>query len=290
MSAAPSLLSCLHAVPIAVVDVETTGASPRWGDRVTEIGIVRYEAGRPVERWARLVDPRRRISPGVQALTGITQDMVDGQPTFDQRLEEMVPLLCGAVVVGHNVRFDLGFLSSEFRRAGTSLTDALCRPTPPHVLDTVRIARRRFGRGGNSLQTLSRRLGVVPTVAHRALADAETTGLVLERLLEPQGGLGCMLVDALTAQGGPMPLEPKPAGENDDLPMEILDAIEAGGLVKMTYLDARSRQSERTILPIRLRRFHGTATLVAHCQLRNEQRTFKLDRIVSLTRVVPEPE
>ena len=99
-----------------------------------------------------------------------------------------------------------------------------------------------------------------------------------------------MLVDALTAQGGPMPLEPKPAGENDDLPMEILDAIEAGGLVKMTYLDARSRQSERTILPIRLRRFHGTATLVAHCQLRNEQRTFKLDRIVSLTRVEPEPE
>ena len=282
----PSLVDPLHRIPLAIVDVETTGASPRWGDRVIEVGIVRYELGRPVARYSALIDPRRRISAGVTALTGISQHMVDGQPTFAQRLDEILPLLCGAVVVGHNVRFDLGFLASEFRRAGTGLTDALCnvagaQVAPPHVLDTVRIARRRFGRGGNALQILSRRLGVFPSVAHRALADAETTGMVLQRLLEPVGGFGAMLVDVLGQQGGPMRLEP-PSAEPEPLPMEILDAIEAGREVRMIYLDRQARRSERTILPLRIRRRRGTAALVAHCNLRNEQRTFKLDRIVTL--------
>ena len=290
----PSLLDRLEQIPLAVVDVETTGASPRWGDRIIEIGIVRYEQGSAVTRYSALIDPRRRISAGVTALTGISQSMVEGQPTFGLRLPEVLPLLCGALVVGHNIRFDLGFLASEFRRAGTALTESLCtfggrNLPPPHVLDTVRIARRRFGRGGNALQLLSRRLGVYPSVAHRALADAETTGMVLERLLEPIGGFSSMLVDVLGAQGGPMPLEPA-AREPEPLPMEILDAIEAGREVKMIYLDREARRSERMILPLRIRRRRGTAMLIAHCQLRNEQRTFKLDRIVTFQRQEPEAE
>ena len=284
----PSLLDKLRDVPVAVVDVETTGASPRFGDRVTEVGVARYEGGRLVTRYQRLVDPQRRISPGVIALTGITQEMVNGQPTFSDRLGEVVDVLGGAVVVGHNVRFDLGFLAAEFRRAGTTMTNELAVPTSPHVLDTVRIARRRFGRGGNGLQNLSRRLGVVPTAAHRALADAETTGQVLEILLGPQGGFDCSVLDAIQAQGGPMAFEPKSADTGDDLPFELVQAIETRGAVEMVYLDARSKQSRRTVSPIEVRRFRGTATLVAHCHLRGDRRTFKLERIVSLTRVEAE--
>lgn len=290
----PSLVDPLHKIPLAVVDVETTGASPRWGDRIIEIGIVRYEQGLAVRSYSALIDPRRRISAGVTALTGISQAMVEGQPTFADRLEEILPLLCGVIVVGHNIRFDLGFLASEFRRTGATLTEVLCSSggmslPPPHVLDTVRIARRRFGPGGNALQALSRRLGVFPSVAHRALADAETTGLVLERLLEPIGGFGSMLVDVLGAQGGPMQLEP-PGREPEPLPMEILDAIEAGREVRMVYLDREARRSERQVLPLRIRRRRGNALLIAHCHLRNEQRTFKLDRIVTMKPLEPEGE
>ena len=282
----PSLLDRLSQVPVAVVDVETTGASPRFGDRVTEIGVARYEAGVLARRYQQLVDPQRRIAAGVVALTGITQEMVDGQPTFADRLPEVADALRGAVVVGHNVRFDLGFLAAEFRRAGTTMTNEVAVPSVPHVLDTVRIARRRFGRGGNGLQVLSRRLGVRPTTAHRALADAETTGQVLERLLEPQGGFACTVLDALQAQGGPVPFEPRVADADDaELPFELVQAIETRGVVDMVYLDARRKQSRRTISPIEIRRFRGTATLVAHCHLRGDRRTFKLDRIVSLTRV-----
>lgn len=273
-------------MPIAVVDVETTGASPRFGDRVTEIGVVRYEGGRVAQRFSRLVDPGRRIPASIVALTGISQEMVTGQPTFSDRLPEIVQVMQGAVVVGHNVRFDLGFLGAEFRRAGTSLADELAVPTNPHILDTVRIARRRFGRGGNGLANLSRRLGVLPTTAHRALADAETTGQVLELLLAPHGGFGCTLIDALQVQGGPMMLEPPTSGGTQDegLPLELVEAIETRSNVQMIYLDARRKETQRMIQPIEIRRFRGTATLIAHCCLRNDRRTFKLDRIVRLER------
>lgn len=281
----PSLLDRLRDIPVAVVDVETTGASPRFGDRVTEIGVARYEGGELVGQYTRLVDPKRRISAGVIALTGITQAMVDGQPTFADRLDEIVNTLRGAVVVGHNVRFDLGFLSAEFRRAGTTLTNELSDPALPHVLDTVKIARRRFGRGGNGLQALSRRLGVQPTAAHRALADAVTTGQTLENLLEPTGGFGCTLVDAIQAQGGPMPLEPREPELNADLPVELVEAIETRQRVRLRYLDARRKESVREIDPIEIRSFRGTATLVAHCHLRGDRRTFKLERIIAVERL-----
>ena len=145
--------------PLVFIDVETTGASTDFGDRVTEIGIVRIEQGQRVAEFQQLVDPQRRISAGVVALTGITQDMVTGQPLFADIRPHVIELMSGAVVLGHNVRFDLSFIEGECRRARSPMHDCL---GSAHVMDTVRIARRRFGRGGNSLQRLAPRLGIAP--------------------------------------------------------------------------------------------------------------------------------
>jgi DNA polymerase-3 subunit epsilon len=276
-----SLLQPLREIPLAVVDVETTGASAEWGDRVIEIGVVRMEAGQRVAEYQQLLDPGRRIGPGIVALTGISQQMVDGQPTFADQLPRLMELLSGAIVLGHNVRFDLSFLAVEFRRAGRDMGDVL---GPAPVLDTVRIARRRFGRGGNGLQNLSRRLGIEPVSAHRALADAQTTALVFDRLMEPVGGLSISLVDAITQQGGPMGIRPASPRENP-LPLELQEALEQKTAVLMEYVDAGERHTQRVIEPLEIRRFKGELTLVAHCHLRQDRRTFKLDRIVQLTRV-----
>jgi DNA polymerase III epsilon subunit family exonuclease len=276
-----SLLQPLRDIPLAFVDVETTGASAEWGDRVIEIGIVRMEAGRRVAEYQQLLDPSRRIGPGIVALTGICQQMVDGQPKFADQLPRVVELLSGAIVLGHNVRFDLSFLSAEFRRCGKEMTDQL-GAVP--VLDTVRIARRRFGRGGNGLQILSRRLGIEPVSAHRALADAQTTALVFDRLMEPVGGLGMSLVDAIMQQGGPMHLHPDNPREKP-LPLELQEALEQKSAVMMEYVDAGDRRTHRVIEPLEIRRFKGEPTLIAHCHLRQDRRTFKLDRIVQLSRV-----
>jgi DNA polymerase III epsilon subunit family exonuclease len=278
-----SLLQPLHEIPLAFVDVETTGASAEFGDRVIEIGIVRMQGGKLVAEYQQLLDPGRRIGLGITALTGISQAMVDGQPTFADQLPRVKELLGGAIMLGHNVRFDLSFLSGEFRRCRREIADEL-GPCP--VLDTVRIARRRFGRGGNGLQVLSRRLGIEPVTAHRALADAQTTALVFERLMEPVGGLSMSLVDAITHQGGPMQLRPASPRENP-LPLELQEALELKTAVMMEYVDAGDRRTHRVIEPLEIRRFKGELTLVAHCHLRQDRRTFKLDRIVQLTRVPP---
>src|SRR4051812_19500909 len=142
----------LRDIPLAFLDVETTGASADFGHRVIELGIVRMEGGRVVAEYQQLMDPQRRISAGVTALTGIAQSMVDGQPTFTDQLPRAMELLRGAAVLGHNVRFDLSFLRKEFRRSRKDITVEL-GDVP--VMDTVRIARKRFGRGGNGLQQLA---------------------------------------------------------------------------------------------------------------------------------------
>lgn len=280
-----SLIQPLKDIPIAFLDVETTGASADFGDRVIEIGVARVENGQLVRTYEQLLDPQRRISAGVVALTGITPQMCEGQPTFAQALPQLQEMLQGAIVVGHNVRFDLSFLRKEYRRAGQDLKQSL---NDAPVLDTVRIARRRFGRGGNGLQTLCRRLGYEPSVAHRALADAVTAAEVLRRLLDPVGGWELCLADAMREQGGPMGLEPVSPRESL-LPLELEEALECRCAVMMEYVDARQKRTRRVIEPLEVRRYNGELLLVAHCQLRDDRRTFKLDRIVSLTRMNANP-
>jgi DNA polymerase-3 subunit epsilon len=276
-----SLLQPLRELSFAFVDVETTGASTDFGHCVIEIGISRVEGGRIVAEYEQLFDPQRRISAGVTALTGISQEMVKGQPTFAAELPKMLELLRGAVVVGHNVRFDLGFLRKEFRRARLEMVSVL---GDAHVMDTVRIARRRFGRGGNGLQVLARRFGIVPEVAHRALPDVRTTFGVFEKLMEPIGGWNLPFCDGLLAQGGKMSLLPLNPRESL-LPLELEEAMEMHKPVMMEYLDARQARTHRVIEPRTIRRRGGELILIAYCQMRQAERTFKLERIVQMTRI-----
>ena len=155
---------------------------------------------------------------------------------------------------------------------------------PMQVLDTVRMARRRFGRGGNGLQNLASRLGVAPVQAHRALADTLTTLGVLEKLLEPLAGWNTTLADALIAQGGPMRLD-ESQPPTSRLPLELEEALESGRPVRMEYLDANERRTQRIVVPQSIRHMSGETILIAHCQLRDARRHFKLDRIVRLSRI-----
>ena len=81
-----------------------------------------------------------------------------------------------------------------------------------------------------------------------------------------------------------MHLRPATPRENP-LPLELQEALEQRQPVMMEYVDARELRTHRIIEPLEIRRFRGELTLIAHCHLRNGRRTFKLDRIVQLTRV-----
>ena len=121
--------------PLAIVDVETTGADPST-DRVTEIAVLQSDGARLTEQWSTLVNPGVPVPGTIQALTGITQDMVDAAPRFAQIADELYERLAGRVFVAHNARFDYGFLRREFDRAGIKyLAKTLC---------TVRLSRRLY--------------------------------------------------------------------------------------------------------------------------------------------------
>jgi predicted DNA-binding transcriptional regulator YafY len=68
------------------------------------------------------------------------------------------------------------------------------------------------------------------------------------------------------------------------LPLELEEAMESGQPVRMEYLDGRQNRTHRVIRPLQIRRRNGEMILIAHCDLRNDQRTFKIERIVRLTR------
>ncbi|MFI5382244.1 MAG: exonuclease domain-containing protein [Tepidisphaerales bacterium] len=277
--------SILRDIPLAVVDTETTGASAAFCDRVCEVGIVRVEGGREVDRYQALINPMRPISPGASAITGITNEMVADAPEFSSLLPRILPMLRGAVLMGHNVAFDLSFLHTEFRRCRRKLADELLVPA---ALDTVRIARRRFGRGGNSLPILARRLGIEPTLSHRALADAQTTLAVFGALMAPVGGFEVSWAIALEQQGGAVDVlaaERRPA-----MPLELEEALLEQGQVEMEYIADGGEITRRIIRPLRIRRRDGQLSLVAFCQLRGGQRIFRVDRIVRLNRIDPDTQ
>jgi len=164
----------LLAPAVAFVDLETTGTSAT-GDRVTEVAIVRVVEGELVEEWSTLVDPGRSIPPDIQVLTGITNDMVRGAPTFADIRREVLERLEGHLFVAHNARFDYGFLKNEFARLEMAFTaDVLC---------TVRLSRRLYPDAvGHGLDALIARHGLAGppgasdpaarTGRHSALGDA----------------------------------------------------------------------------------------------------------------------
>jgi len=104
-----------------VVDVETTGLSPRAGHRVIEIGAVALEEGRIVGEFATLIDAGVPVPYAVQAIHGITDEMLAGQPTPEQALPLFDAFIRESTLVAHNAPFDLRFLSHEFARLGMPL-------------------------------------------------------------------------------------------------------------------------------------------------------------------------
>jgi DNA polymerase-3 subunit epsilon len=154
----------MFAPAVAFVDLETTGTAAAE-DRITEVGIVRVDDGARVSEWSTLVDPECSIPPEIQGLTGITNAMVAGAPTFRQIADEITGRIEGCVFVAHNARFDYGFLKHEFGRLGRAFT--------ARVLCTVKLSRRLYPDGGrHNLDALIARHALPASDRHRALGDA----------------------------------------------------------------------------------------------------------------------
>jgi DNA polymerase-3 subunit alpha (Gram-positive type) len=160
-----------------VFDTETTGLNARE-DTLIEIAAVRMKGREIVGQFASLIDPERKLSAKISELTGITEDMLVGQPKLKPVLEQFREFAEGAILVAHNAEFDVGFLGQCALRLGMP---AWTQP----VIDTLALARALYpGEKNYRLKTLTQKFNVELINHHRALADAEATAKVFAYMQE----------------------------------------------------------------------------------------------------------
>ena len=157
---------------MVVIDVETTGMDTTLAD-IVEIAGVRIAKGKIADRWSTLVKPSRPIV-GNQ-MHGITDADVAKAPPAKEAVEQLLKWAGDAVLIGHNVGFDLGFLSEAL--GGRTFE-------PGTYLDTLVLARDGYPTGPENykLGDLSRFFGIELQGNHRAAPDAEATAELVLKL------------------------------------------------------------------------------------------------------------
>jgi DNA polymerase-3 subunit epsilon len=186
----------LQETTFVVVDLETTGASPKKGAAITEIGAVKVKGGEVIGEFKSFVNPLLPIPEYITAMTGINDLMLAHAPVIDEIFPTFLEFTGShndAVLVAHNAPFDLSFLKSAAKE--------LDYEWPKYkTLDTVTIARQLLTKEDVrdcKLGTLAQFFGTKTEPNHRALDDAKATTEILHGLFERLGSLDITTLDQL---------------------------------------------------------------------------------------------
>jgi len=117
-----------------VVDIETTGNSPKKGDRIIQFAAVIIENNKIIDTYTTYINPLVPISPFIVELTGIDNELVKDAPLFNEVAEKIREILDGAFFVAHNVHFDLTFIQDELEISHFSKVNC-------PIIDTVEMSR-----------------------------------------------------------------------------------------------------------------------------------------------------
>lgn len=197
---------------ITFLDLETTGATP-LKDRITEIALVRFDHGVETARWQTLVNPQMAIPPFIQSLTGIHNGMVESAPVFSEVAHQVLSFLEGTVLAAHNVRFDYGFLKTEFKRLGISFHQK--------VLCTVKLSRLLYPEHfSHGIDAIVARHNIEGLARHRAMGDVEA---ILKMLADARQQLGESVIQAaaeklMASPALPPHIDPNLIGELPETP------------------------------------------------------------------------
>ena len=184
------------------VDVETTGLRPR-DQRIIEVALYRYHEGVLSERYETLLNPGRPIPRFISTLTGIRDEDVEHAPSFKDVSEAITSFIGNALLVGHNVRFDISFLNAELKRAGhESLVN--------ERLDTLTLANRYLPHVRKpSLDRVASALGITARDIHRAGGDARMTAEAALKLTDLASRTGVSTLDDLRGRAASNPDRPR---------------------------------------------------------------------------------
>ncbi|HEY2980508.1 MAG TPA: exonuclease domain-containing protein [Anaerolineales bacterium] len=254
----------------AFLDLETTGLSPWFGDRVCEVGIVLTEGKRIKRTLEWRVNPERALSLAAARVNHLSDEQLAGAPRFGEIVDELQAALADAVVVCHNAKFDLGFLDSEYRRLGREIQF-------PNLIDTLLLARQYFELPSYGLPSLAQAFHVQIVEAHGAPADALSTRNVFFGLMDSLKELDKPLDDYIGIYNSPAWPE-----EGIQLPTELSEAISSGRPLFIHYVNKEGEQSERWVTPLQVIGLADYIYLQAYCHSRQAERSFRLDRIVGM--------
>ena len=166
---------------VTVFDLETTGLSPSYGDRITEIGAIKLSGNKLCGVFQTLINPERNIPEKIVEITGITNEMVADKPTISQVLPLFMDFIGDDTLVAHNAKFDTSFLRYELKECGINKNfETFC---------TLLASRKEVKTSANfKLSTLKNHFNLKPMGAmHRALSDAYVTAQLYLKLTKNWG-------------------------------------------------------------------------------------------------------
>jgi DNA polymerase-3 subunit epsilon len=151
---------------IVALDTETTGTSNE--DKIVEIACIEVIDGVIGKSWQTLINPKREISAGALRVHGLTNEFLDGQPTFDEVVDDLNLFINESMILAHNISFDMRMLNNEYIALGME-------PLRNQTLCTLAAARKALrGEGIRfSLDSLCDYFEIDRTerVIHGALVD-----------------------------------------------------------------------------------------------------------------------
>jgi DNA polymerase III epsilon subunit family exonuclease len=255
----------------AFLDIETTGLSTWFGDRICQIAIVFTEGRRIKSTLELFINPERELSPSAIHVNGLDESKLAAAPRFAEVADQLETALKDAIIVCHNAKFDMQFLDSEYRTLGRTVEY-------PNLIDTLILARDYFELPSYGLAYLAEAFNVSAKMQKsRAQADALTAKNVFFAMMDALKPNGKPLEDYIGIYNSPAWPQ-----EGVYLPTELSEAIYSGRRLFIKYMDKKGETSERWITPIEVLGLSDYIYLKAFCHTRNAERTFRLDRIIEV--------
>ncbi len=245
------------------LDLETTGLA--YTSRIVEIGMLKFCGEKILATYNTLVNPLCEIPQRVIAIHGITNYDVRNAPTFEDIIDEVLEFISGGVIIAHNANYDVNILANELHRN-------FCGVNYIYALDTLRIAQKCFEFDRYSLEHIAKEFGFATEGMHRALKDAELVYKIFNKFCEE---IGDELPQILKIQGGNI----LPALPQD---IELIDLVKSRNEIMISYTTSDGHSTTRKIKLFDIFERFDRLYLWAYCYLKDDYRTFRLDRMETL--------
>jgi DNA polymerase III epsilon subunit family exonuclease len=264
-------------VEFSIFDLETTGLEPESGERIIEIAAIKIKKDQELGTFQSLVNPgERRISDGAFAVNQISQEMLKDAPDSPEVLLKFLDFISGSCLAAYNASFDFAFICSESRLIKKQL------PLRLQIVDILTMAKRLLpGLESYALSFVARHLGIVSNQKHRALSDAQLARqvfcqlnsiLIKKEIVDYENFIGLFGLKSQLLED-----------INNAKIACIQKALDLGVSLKIKYLSRHQAElTEREVIPRAIIQDRSQMYLVGFCNLRNQERTFRIENILHL--------